>query len=208
MTTDARKPKKRARDRGRVVYRLTSDQLMKMLEAGIIEDGEDVELWDGVLYKMTKGELHNIIVTLTAEAFRPVTPAGYHVREEKSSKDGRYSLPEPDVAVAREKVGDSFPDPPSLARMALVVEVDHHTGRADRVVKFSRYAARSVPVYWIIKANRRVVHVYDTPQGRGKRARYTHMRIFSGSEEIPIVIDDQEVGRVVASALFPQARQS
>ena len=137
-----------------------------------------------------------------------MTPSGYHVREEKSSKDGMHSLPEPDVAIARGNVGDSFPDPPSLARLALVVEVDHHTGRADRGVKFTRYAARAVPVYWIIKANRRVVHVYDLPQGQGKSARYTRMRIFSGSDEIPIVVDDQEVGRVVASARFPPARQS
>ena len=71
MTTDARKSRRRARDRGRVVYRLTSGQVMMMREAGIIEDGEDLELWDGVLYKMTKGELHNIIVMLVAEAFEP-----------------------------------------------------------------------------------------------------------------------------------------
>jgi Uma2 family endonuclease len=202
VATGVRKPGKRARDRGRVLYRLTSDQFMKMIEAGIIADNEDVELWDGVLYRMTKHELHNLIVMRTAEAFRPVIPPGYHVREEKSSKDGTYSLPEPDVAVAREKMGDSFPDPPDLARLALIVEVDHSTGRADRVVKSRRYAARSVPVYWIIKAKRRVVQVFDMPQGQGKSARYTRMRLFSGNDEIPIVIDGQEVGRGVASSLF------
>jgi hypothetical protein len=205
VATGVRKPEKRARDRGRVLYRLTSDQFMKMIEAGIIADNEDIELWDGILYRMTKHELHNIIVMRTAEAFRPVIPPGYHVREEKSSKDGAYSLPEPDVAVAREKMGDSFPDPPALERLALVVEVDHSTRRTDRVVKFSRYAARSIPVYWIIKASRRVVQVFDTPEGHGKSARYKRMRLFSGSDEIPIVIDGQEVGRVVASSLFPAA---
>jgi Uma2 family endonuclease len=181
---------------------------MKMIEAGIIAENEDLELWDGVLYRMTKHELHNIIVMRTAEAFRPVTPAGYHVREEKSSQDGTYSLPKPDVAVARGNMGDSFPNPPDLERLALVVEVDHSTGRADRVVKFRRYAARSIPVYWIIKARRRVVQVYDTPQGQGKRARYTRMRLFSGSDEIPIVIDGQDVGRVTVSSLFPAAPPS
>jgi hypothetical protein len=208
VATGVRKPGKRARDRGRVVYRLTSDQFMKMIEAGIIADHEDVELWDGVLYKMTKHELHNLIVMRTAEALRPVIPQGYHVREEKSSKDGTHSLPEPDVAVAREKMGDSFPDPPALTRLALVVEVDHSTRRADRVVKFHRYAARSIRVYWIIKASRRIVQVFDTPQGQGKSARYTRMRLFSGSDEIPIVIDGQEVGRVTASSLFPAAPPS
>lgn len=204
MTMDARTRKKRAGDRGRVLYRLTADQVRKMIESGIIGDGEDVELWDGILYKMVKGELHNSIVLLTAEALRAVTPRGeYHVREEKSSKDGTSSLPEPDVAIARGKPGDTLPDPPGLDRMALLVEVDHHTARADATVKFSRYAARGIPVYWIIKAKRRFVQVYDRPQGAGKRAKYTQMRMFSGAEEVPIVIDGREVGRVVAAELFP-----
>ena len=71
-------------------------------------------------------------------------------------------------------------------------------------MKFSRYAARRIPVYWIIKAKRRFVHVYDTPQGRGKSARYTHMRTFSGTEAIPVVIDGREVGSVVVAELFPE----
>jgi Uma2 family endonuclease len=208
VTIDARKRKRRARDKGRVPYRFTAAQVMKMIEAGIIGDNEDVELWDGILYKMTKGELHNVIVILTAEAMRAVTPRDrYHIREEKSSKDGVHSLPEPDLAIARGKPGDTLPDPPGLDQLVLVVEVDHHTARADGVVKFSRYAARGIPVYWIIKAKRRFVQVYDTPQGRGKSARYTHMRMFSGAEEIPIVIDGQEVGRVAVTELFPSLPQ-
>ena len=75
-------------DRGRTPYRFTADQLMKMINAGVIGDDEDLELWDGILYKMTKGELHNQIVILTADALRAVTPREtYHVREEKSNSD-------------------------------------------------------------------------------------------------------------------------
>jgi Uma2 family endonuclease len=209
MTTDAKTRKKRAGDRGRVPYRFTAEQVMKMIESGLIGDGEDVELWDGTLYKMTKGELHNAIVVLTAEALRSVTPRGdYHVREEKSSKDGASSLPEPDVAIARGKPGDTLPDPPGLDRLALVVEVDHHTARADGTVKMRRYATRGIPVYWIIKVKQRLVQVHDTPQGRGKTARYTRILTFSGAEEVPIVIDGREVGRVVASDLFPPSPQT
>jgi Uma2 family endonuclease len=209
MSLDARKPKKgRVRDRGRVPYRFTAEQVMTMIETGII-DGGDVELWDGILYKMTKGELHNTIVMLTARALRVVTPEeAYHVREEKSNKDGAHSLPEPDVAVARGKIGRGRAVPPSLDDLLMVVEVDHHTSRADGVVKLRRYAVRRIPVYWIIKAKRRVVHVYDTPEGDGKSARYTHMRAFSGNAAIPIVIDGQEVGGVAATDLFPEPEPS
>jgi GAF domain-containing protein len=209
MSLDARKPKmRRVRDRGRVPYRFTAVQVMTMIETGII-DGVDVELWDGILYKMTKGELHNSIVMLTARALRAVIPEeAHHVREEKSNKDGAHSLPEPDVAVARGKIGKARAVPPSLDDLSMVVEVDHHTPRADGVVKLSRYAARGIPVYWIIKAKRRVVRVYHTPEGEGRSARYTHMRVFAGNAAIPIVIDGQEVGSVAATDLFPEPEPS
>jgi Uma2 family endonuclease len=177
---------------------------MRMIAAGIIADDEDVELWDGTLYKMTKGELHNQIVMLTAAALRDVTPREeYHVREEKSNSDGRYSLPEPDVTVQRGKLGVLTPRPPKLERVALVVEVDHSTARSDRIVKYSRYAERRIPVYWIIRAKQRIVLVFDTPQGAGAEAHYARSQRYSGDAEIPIVLDGREVGRVVASSLFP-----
>ncbi len=199
-----RTQKRKAEDRGRTPYRFTATQVMKMIKAGIIADGEDVELWDGILYKMTKGELHNQIVMLTADALRAVTPREeYHVREEKSNSDGLHSLPEPDVTVVRGKLGVLTPRPPDLERVALVVEVDHHTSHADRTVKYSRYAERRIPVYWLVKAKQRIVLVFDTPQGAGAEAHYARRQRYSGDAEIPIVLDGREVGRVAASRLFP-----
>jgi Uma2 family endonuclease len=207
MSTSAQKRK--AGDRGRVPYRFTAKQVMKMIRAGIIADDEDVELWDGILYKMTKGELHNQIVMLTAKALdRVIDPAAYHVREEKSNSDGRYSLPEPDVTVQRGKLGVLKPRPPKLEHVALVVEVDYSTARSDRIVKYSRYAERRIPVYWIIKAKQRIVLVFDMPEGVGAEAHYARSQRYSGDAEIPIVIDGREVGRVVASSLFPVAESS
>jgi Uma2 family endonuclease len=201
--------KRKARDRGRVPYRFTAKQVMKMIHAGIIADDEDVELWDGILYKMTKGELHNQVVMLMADALRAVTPPDvYHVREEKCNTDGRYSLPEPDVTVQRGKLGVLTPRPPALEQVALIVEVDHSTARSDRIVKYSRYAERRIPVYWIIKAKQRIVLVSDMPEGTGAEAHYARSQRYSGDAEIPIVLDGRKVGRVVASSLFPIAESS
>ena len=80
-------------DCGRVLYQLKADQVLRMLAEGIIPDDEDVELFDGVLYRMTKGELHNCIVILIGTALRGLIPEGFHVREEKSARLGEYSLP-------------------------------------------------------------------------------------------------------------------
>jgi hypothetical protein len=206
MATETRK--KKAGDRGRRMYRFTADQVMEMVEAGIVGRGEDLELWDGILYKMTKGELHSQIVMMTYKALdRVADPDAYHVRPQVSNSDGPRSLPEPDIAVARGVLGVMGDRPPALERVALVVEVDHHTAHADRVVKFARYAARRIPIYWIVKAKKGIVHVFEGPEGEGKAARYTRRQSYSGNAEIPIVIDGREVGRVVASKLFP-VRQS
>lgn len=83
-----------------------------MIEHGILPEDNHFELWNGVVYKMTKGELHNYLVSQVADAIRAVMPSGYHIREEKSTSDGEWSLPEPDVAVARGAKHDYLPDPP------------------------------------------------------------------------------------------------
>ena len=196
--------KRKAGDRGRALYRFTAEQVMKMIATGIIADDEDVELWDGILYKMTKGELHNQIVMLTADAMRAVTPRGRVSRPRGEEQLGwAYSLPEPDVTVVRGKLGVLTPRPPDLERVALVVEVDHHTAHADGSVKYSRYAERRIPVYWLIKAKQQIVLVFDTPQGAGAEAHYARRQRYSGDAEIPIVLDGREVGRMAAAELFP-----
>ena len=48
---------------------------------------------------MVKKEDHNFTVGQTAESFRRILPDHFHVREEKSLRHGKKSLPEPDVVV-------------------------------------------------------------------------------------------------------------
>lgn len=197
----------RTSDRNRVVYRLTGDQVFRMLESGIIPDDVDVELWDGVLYRMTKHEPHNFTVGVTAEALRRVTPAGYHVREEKSARSGAHSLPEPDVCVARGHWRDYQTQPPTLADIALVVEVCAGTGHADRVAKPPRYAGAGIPVYGLIDLDRRRVEVHSAPEGSGKSARYAKVEEYEAGQEFPVVIDRHEAAPVAVSDVLPAERR-
>ena len=94
MSTSAQKRK--AGDRGRVPYRFTAKQVMKMIATGIIADSEDVELWDGILYKMTKGELHNQIVMMTAKAIdRVADPTCITSARRRATRMGRIRSPSP-----------------------------------------------------------------------------------------------------------------
>ncbi|MBX6314999.1 MAG: Uma2 family endonuclease [Isosphaeraceae bacterium] len=204
MATEARK--KRAGDRGRVPYRFNAAQVLKMIDSGILGEGDDVELWDGVLYRMVKKELHNYVVSQTADALRPLTPAGYHVREEKSCKYAERSLPEPDVAVARGRKDEYLPEPPHLARLALVVEVNYHTDQADYGEKLRRYAEVGIPIYWLIDVKARIVRVYEQPRGSGAEARYAACRTYEPGAIIAVVIDGRPVGHVAVADLLPPER--
>lgn len=202
MSTEARKPV-RTKDLGRAVYRLTGAQVFRMIEAGIIPDGVDVELWNGVLYRMTKYEPHNFVVGQTGDLLRPLLPPGYYLREEKSSRYGEYHLPEPDLAVARGRRGDDLSNVPPLSRMALLVEACVTTEHADRVVKLRKYAEAGVPVYWIMDVARNRVEVHETPEGAGSRARYASTAIYARGEDFPVVVDGRGVGRLAVADLLP-----
>jgi Uma2 family endonuclease len=202
MSTDARRMPERAVDAGRVPYRFTAAQVLKMSDDEVF-GGDDVELWDGALYKMVKGELHNAVVYQVAELIRPAVPRGYHLREEKSCTSTEDTLPEPDVAVIRGGPFASLPLPPPLSKLALVVEVSVSTHRADAGEKLQRYAGAGIPVYWQVDPSARVIRVRAGPTTAGKSARYAKSRTYGIGQALPIVIDGEEVGRVPVADLFP-----
>ena len=178
MSTQLRKT-----DAGRRPYHLTADQLERMIEAGIIPEGDDLELIGGVLYKMVKKEPHNFAVGQVAEALRRLLPTGFHVREEKSLRQDKRSLPEPDVVVAVGRSGDYRPQPPSTSEVPLIVEVCHHTQKADFQDKYRRYAAARVPVYWIVDLHHRRVEVFTRPGRTGGHGKLLGKRLLSGGRD-------------------------
>jgi Uma2 family endonuclease len=192
----------RADNSGRVPYRFTADQVLNMVTAGIFPDDQDVELWDGVIYLMTKYEPHNAIVGQIADLIRSVTPAGYFVREEKSAAYEEHSLPEPDVAICQGARFDYLPNVAPLAKMELVVEVNASTQRADHVDKLAGYAAARVPTYWIVDVEKRQVVVCTGPTAAGE---YDQRMTRRPGDGLDVVIAGAPRGRIAVADLFPPA---
>ncbi len=204
MATGSSKLQAAQRNSGRTAYRFSADQVLRMIAEGIIPDDEDVELFDGVLYKMTKGELHNCIVGLIADAIRALIPAGYHVREEKSARKDEDSLPEPDIAVCRGRRTDYVPELPRLDQLVLVAEVDHHSHHADHLLKLAAYAGAGIPVYWIVDATSRTVEVCSRPQSLAVGESTYRDRVLLGQDEaVDVLIEGRAYGRVAIDTLFP-----
>lgn len=201
MATETRPEK--AADAARRPLRFTAAQFWRLIEAGVVPDGVDVELVRGRIYRMTKHEPHNFAVGLLAEHLRNLAPPGFAVREEKSMRHDRASVLEPDVAIVRGDPRTFRPRPPATSEALLIVEVCASTRTADYRDKYRLYAAAGVPAYWVLDVEGRKLDAFAGPAGAGRDAAYSRHQSFAEGEPAPVVLDGREVGRIAAKDLLP-----
>jgi Uma2 family endonuclease len=111
-----------------------------------------------------------------------------------------FDEPEPDVAIVRGSDDDYLarhPEPPDIA---LIVEVSETTLSRDRGENLLAYARGPIPFYWIVNLIDNQVEVYSDPAPDGYKAR----RDFKAGDEIPVVIDGIDLGRLPVAAILPQ----
>jgi len=186
------------------LYRLTVDQFVKMIDAGVFADGARVELLGGLLVeRMTTNDPHDYAVGKLGELTRTMLPAGWFVREEKSLRLGRHWRPQPDFAIVRGRREDYRARTPQAEDLALLVEVADSSYAKDRGPKWRGYAAARVTPYWIANFPRRQLEIYDAPTGRGNSARYESCQVFGPDAEVPVRIEGREVGRIAVRELLP-----
>jgi Uma2 family endonuclease len=91
----------------------TRPLLRQLIAAGVVREGDRVELIEGELVVMpVQVEPHAVAAQLTEEALRSTFAQGYHVRGQKPVALGDRSEPEPDIAVVRGGVRDYLADHP------------------------------------------------------------------------------------------------
>lgn len=134
---------------GRMVRPLTADEVLRMVEIGILGEDERVELLDGVLMRMSpKSPEHQVLIGRVFTWL--VTSAATGVLEVRSESPLRVpdatSLPEPDLIVLR--AGHSPTAHPTTA--LLVVEVAVTSQATDLGRKQSLYAGAGVPESWVV----------------------------------------------------------
>lgn len=154
----------------RPVRPLTADDVLRMLEAGILADGERVELLHGVLTAVnaqspghveTVSAIHRWLVrSLALDRFELRLGAPFAVPD-------RTSLPEPDLMVLerRDLRRGRHPDV-----ALLLVEVSWSSLRVDTRLKPALYAAAGVPEYWVADVEARALLVHRDPAASGYSA--------------------------------------
>jgi Uma2 family endonuclease len=159
----------------------------QMIEAGILVEGERVQLVEGLLVQMTPhGGPHALAVQRLNKILTRGLGDTYAVRPQLPLTLGDDSEPEPDLAVvlARDAEG---PEHPRAA--VLVVEVSRSTLSYDRTVKAALYARHGIPEYWIVNVQQRCVEVYREPDRTAGRYRTLLTRTSGDTLEASAVPD-------------------
>jgi Uma2 family endonuclease len=186
------------------VRRFTVDEYHRLIETGVLCEDDDVELLEGwIVPKMVRTPTHDAVISMVMmDILTPRLPAGWFCRGQ-SAVTTTESEPEPDLAVVRGKTRDYLKRHPVSADMALVIEVADSSLARDRVHKARIYSAAAVPVYWIINLVDHQVEVYSDPSGPGPSPAYRSRRDYKGSELVPFVLDNHELGPITAQDLLP-----
>jgi Uma2 family endonuclease len=166
--------------------RWTREEYDRMVDAGILREGEKVELIDGeILHKMTQGEPHATGVWLAQYALQQSFGPGFAVRVQLPLAPDDFSEPEPDLAVLRGSPRDYDGVHPPAA--LLVVEVADTSLGFDRRRKAGLYARAGIPEYWVVnlvegrlKVHRDAEPKSDVPLGW----RYASLRSLAPDERV------------------------
>lgn len=162
--------------------RFTADEVLRMLEAGVLCEDEPLELLDGALVIVRpQGPLHITALQIVAGCLRSVSSVDAHVRVQAPLTTSTTSMPEPDVALVRGDVRDYRDRHPSGEETILVVEVALTSQALDRA-KAAMYAKAGVPQYWIVDLEARRLEVSSSPNA--ERGEYGVTRIFAETESV------------------------
>jgi Uma2 family endonuclease len=145
---------------------LTVDDYHRMIETGIIHEGEHIELISGQIFNMAaKGTRHTVANTELVSELLLLLGRRAKVRCQDPITLPNNSEPEPDVVIARLREDNYTNSHPAPADIILVVEVADSTLSFDRNTKAPLYAAAGISEYWIVNLVEDRLEIYSQPEG-------------------------------------------
>jgi len=166
--------------------RFTRAEYERLIDLGVFQPGEDIELIGGeLMVAEPQGAPHYTAIRKTAKALEAAFGPGWEVRTEGPIGLDDESEPEPDVAVVPGAPDDYARAHPS--RPALTVEVAESSLALDRQRKGSLYARAGLPDYWVLNLVDRVLEVYREPAPDSAAPfgwRYSRSEVFEASARV------------------------
>lgn len=184
---------------------LTVSQLHQMVQLGILPEGEQVELIEGVLVRKDRGEeggvvhgpRHALVVAQLTRLAARVEALGAHLRAQLPVTLSEHDEPEPDVAIVRGSPADYADHHPGPVDILAVLEVADTSLEYDRTTKQALYAVARIPGYVIVNLRDHHLEVFEGPNAED--GRYEHridlaegetLRVSIGSGRLEIAVEE------------------
>lgn len=193
------------------VVRLTTRQVHAMVEAGILREGEPIELIDGLLVRkdrsargadpMTIGEKHNLVVKLLARLDAELVELGCHMQTQGPLTLGEHDEPEPDGAVLRGEPRDYLERLPAAGDARAVIEVADSSLEVDRTRKLALYARAGIEQYVVVNLREHRLEVHEAPAPTEQR--YQRTTVLGPGDELSLRTGADSALVIEASRILP-----
>lgn len=151
--------------------RFTVNDYHRMVDAGILGEGDRVELIRGEVLQMSPiGPPHNGAILRANHALSRMVGERALVSVQGAIRLDQYNEPQPDLCLLRlaPDFYTSRHDEP--ADILLIIEVADSSLEYDQTIKLQLYAETGIPDYWISDISGGRVLAYSSPQGRAYRS--------------------------------------
>lgn len=149
---------------------LTVAQYHRMIEEGILAEGEPIELVDGILWRRAEGEgmtikpRHASTLDQLSIALAPrLAGSGCYLRLQNPLTLSVSDEPQPDAAIVVGRPGDFLASHPTAKQVVTVLEVAESSLERDRGLKLGAYARASIAQYVVLNLKNSVAEVYESP---------------------------------------------
>jgi len=143
-------------------WRWTVDELDRMVEAGVLNEGDRLELIGGEIVPMSpKGARHERVKAEVADWIYRQLSKDVRLVQETGWRPREDTYLEPDILVYPARFEPAYVPPDDVL---LLVEVADTSLGYDRGIKAGLYADLGVSDYWIIDAKTLQTHVLRAPQ--------------------------------------------
>jgi Uma2 family endonuclease len=193
------------------IARLTVEQVHAMLNAGILRDGEPIELIDGVLVRkdrsdhgedpLTIGKRHNLAVKLLMRLDPDLGEVGCHMQTQGPLCLPPSDEPEPDGVVSRGEPRTYADRLPMAPDAAAVVEVADASLSYDRTIKLALYACASIPQYVIVNLRQSCLEAHEGPQP--EIGKYDEIRVLRAGDTLALHVGDSARLAIDVSRMLP-----
>lgn len=181
--------------------RLSVREYHDIIKAGILTDGEPIELLEGyMVQKMARGTSHDSIMDSLDGRWPGIVPEEWFVRSQRAITLAD-SEPEPDYAIVRGPRSRYRTSHPAPSDIGLLVEISASSLLIDTSDKARIYAAAGVPVYWVVNIPDRKVEVFSEPESATGRFR-SRVEFLVG-DSVPVILDGTAVGSIAVADILP-----